>query len=81
MDAEKEFLLYEKINRKYSPCKFPKLKHKKDGTLDMRYSENTRLFATEYKEYMLIENRKYNNIHDGEIIDYREELLKCSEII
>tara|TARA_B100001996_G_C18282789_1_gene447630 strand:+ start:309 stop:557 length:249 start_codon:yes stop_codon:yes gene_type:complete len=76
MISTKEHWLYEKIRNKYNSKNFPNLKYKKDGTLDMRYTENIRLFSKEYKNMLLLENRKYNDIYDGFVINYREELLQ-----
>ena len=55
------------------------MKYKRDGTLDMRYSENVRLFGKEYKNFMLMENRNYNNICDSFVDSYREDIIHLTE--
>ena len=75
MISSKEVKLYERFNKTFNLSNAPNLKRKKDGTLDMRYGENIKLFGKEYKRCLLIENRKYNNICNEEIFDYRKELL------
>ena len=79
MNSDQESRLYENFNKKYNVYKFPELKHKKDGTLDMRYSENIRLFGEEYKKSILEENRKNNIVYDGPYECYRADILKMSE--
>lgn len=79
MNADKESLLYNRFYQKYNVYRYPELKHKKDGTLDMRYSENIQLFGKEYKKYLLKENRKYNIVYDGPYECYRSDILKLSE--
>ena len=75
MISSKEMKLYKDFNEKFDVLNAPNLKRKKDGTLDMRYGENIKLFGKEYKRCLLLENRKYNNICNEEIFDYRQELL------
>tara|TARA_B110001450_G_C17624819_1_gene482713 strand:- start:733 stop:1008 length:276 start_codon:yes stop_codon:yes gene_type:complete len=75
MISSKEMKLYKRFNETLNVSNAPKLKRKKDGTLDMRYGENLKLFGEEYKRYLLLENRKYNNICNKETFDYRQELL------
>lgn len=79
MNSDQESQLYENFNKKYNVYRYPELKHKKDGTLDMRYSENIRLFGEEYKKCILEENRKNNIVYDGPYECYRADILKMSE--
>lgn len=80
MNSDKESALYEKFYKKYNVFKYPELKHKKNGTLDMRYGENARLFGVEYKKMMLIENRKHNDVCNSPDKHYREYILKMTEV-
>mgnify|MGYP001246749718 CR=1 FL=1 len=77
MISYKEFLLYEKLKKKYNNEQ--NIIYKKDGSLDMRYSDSKKLFAKEYKKLMLLENRKYNNISNVPSEYYRDEILKLTE--
>lgn len=77
MISYKEFQFYEKIKEKYSSKE--NIKYKKDGSLDMRYSFNRKLFGKEYKNFMILENRKYNKVYDSPDKNYREEILKMTE--
>ena len=75
----RETELHEKINKQYNIYKFPQLKRKKNGLLDMRYNENIKIFSQEYKLNLLEENRKHNRIYDGPINCYRKDILKMTE--
>ena len=77
MISYKELQLYEKLKQKSHDEQ--NIKYKKDGTLDMRYSSSRKLFGKEYKNLMIQENRKYNNICDFPPECYREEILKMTE--
>lgn len=75
----KEIKIYDVIEKKYNHKNYPNMNYRKDGRLDMRYSENVKIFVKEYKKYMLIENRKYNNICNGPNDNYREDILKLTD--
>ena len=77
MISYKEFRLYEKLKKKSDSDQ--NIKYKRDGTLDMRYSDNLKLFGREYKKSMIQENRKYNNVCDIPPEYFREEILKMTE--
>ena len=77
MISYKEFRLYEKLKKKSSSEQ--NIKYKKDGSLDMRYSANLKLFGKEYKKLMLLENRKYNTVCDFPPESYRKEILEMTE--
>ena len=79
MNSDKESLLYNRFYQKYNIYRYPELKHKKDGTLDMRYRENIQLFGKEYKKYLLKENRKFNTVYDGPYECYRQDILNLTE--
>ena len=78
MISSKELQVFERMNQKYIK-NGSNLKLKKDGTLDMRYGENIKLFCQEYKKIMLLENRKYNDICQEKHSQYRDDILKLSE--
>lgn len=77
MISYKEFHLYEKLKKK--PGAEQNIKYKKDGSLDMRYSDNLILFGKEYKRLMLLENRKYNDVCDFPPESYRDGILKMTD--
>ena len=78
MISSKEHQVFERMNQKYIKSG-SNLKFKKDGTLDMRYSQNIKLFCEEYKKMMLLENRKHNDICQEKSPQYRDDILKLSE--
>tara|TARA_A100001011_G_C14314403_1_gene847204 strand:- start:4341 stop:4643 length:303 start_codon:yes stop_codon:yes gene_type:complete len=78
MISSKEHQVFERMNQKYIK-NGSNLKLKKDGTLDMRYGENIKLFCQEYKKIMLLENRKYNDICQEKQSQHRDDILKLSE--
>jgi len=77
MISSKEARVYEIVKQKVASK--PNMKRKKDGTLDMRYSENIKYFSEEYKLRMLVENRKHNEICHEKHIEYRKEIVNLSE--
>ena len=77
MISSKEARVYESVKQKVAGK--PNMKRKKDGTLDMRYSENIKYFCGEYKLRMLVENRKHNEICHEKHIEYRKEIVNLSE--
>lgn len=79
MISSKEKQVYDAMKEKYNYQKNPNMKYKRDGTLDMRYSENIKLFGEEYKHTMLLENRKHNNVYNGPDECYREVILNLTE--
>ena len=79
MISSKELRVHEKLKEKYNSKTAPDMKYKRDGTLDMRYSENVRLFGKEYKNLLLMENRNYNNICDSFVDSYREDIINLTE--
>lgn len=79
MISSKEKQVYDAMKEKYNSQKNPNMKYKKDGTLDMRYRENMKLFSQEYKKLMLRENRKHNNICNDNCKYYREDILILTE--
>lgn len=77
MISYKEFALYEKLKKKSTSDQ--NIKYKNDGSLDMRYSANQKLFGKEYKKLVLLENRKYNSVCDFPPKYYRDEILNMTE--
>jgi len=79
MISSKENEVSEKLKQKYNLERAPNMKYKKNGTLDMRYKENIKLFSEEYKKMMLTDNRKHNNIYRGPIECYRQDIIDMTE--
>ena len=77
MISSKELKLYDKLNKNSNLKK--NIKYKKDGSLDMRYNMNKKIFREEYKNLILLENRKYNNISLLSEESYRTEILRLKE--
>jgi hypothetical protein len=79
MISSKEKQVYDAMKEKYNSQNNPNMKYKKDGTLDMRYRENMKLFGEEYKKIMLRENRKYNHVCNDHCESYRKDILEMTE--
>lgn len=55
------------------------LKFKSDGTLDLRYKMTKHLFREEFKNQILLGNRRHNRINDKREGNYRQEILDLDE--
>lgn len=79
MISSKELEVHENLKKLYNAKNAPHMKYKKDGTLDMRYGENIRLYSNEYKKNLLMENRAHNDICEGRVDCYRKCLISLAE--